>query len=97
MFSFQDALKKGAHFVMFFAPWCGHCKRLAPIWDKLAEDYIKDEKDVVIGKVDCTKETSLCSCKSFLPHNFFRNYQNYDLVTQQCFLSKLNNVADRAL
>ena len=65
MFSFQDALKKGAHFVMFFAPWCGHCKRLAPIWDKLAEDYIKDEKDVVIGKVDCTKETSLCSCKSF--------------------------------
>jgi len=58
---FEDALKKGAHFVMFFAPWCGHCKRLAPIWDKLAEDYIKDEKDVVIGKVDCTKETSLCS------------------------------------
>jgi len=58
---FEDALKKGAHFVMFFAPWCGHCKRLAPIWDKLAEDYIKDEKDVVIGMVDCTKETSLCS------------------------------------
>jgi len=58
---FEDALKKGAHFVMFFAPWCGHCKRLAPIWDKLAEDYIKDKKDVVIGKVDCTKETSLCS------------------------------------
>jgi len=71
---FEDALKKGAHFVMFFAPWCGHCKRMAPIWDKLAEDYIKDKKDVVIGKVDCTKETSLCSYVTGYPTlKFFKD------------------------
>jgi len=37
--------------VEFYAPWCGHCKRLAPIWDELATVFKPDE-GVVIAKVD---------------------------------------------
>jgi len=39
--------------VEFYAPWCGHCKQLAPIYDQLAENF-KSKSDVVVAKMDST-------------------------------------------
>ena len=37
----------------FYAPWCGHCKKLAPILDEVATSF-KNDVGVVIAKIDAT-------------------------------------------
>ncbi|KAH1081733.1 hypothetical protein J1N35_021494 [Gossypium stocksii] len=44
--------------VEFFAPWCGHCKRLAPEWKRAANNL---KGKVKLGHVDCDSEKSLMS------------------------------------
>ncbi|CAL9765927.1 unnamed protein product [Musa acuminata subsp. burmannicoides] len=46
--------------VEFYAPWCGHCKKLAPEYEKLGSSF-KKAKSVLIGKVDCDEHKGLCS------------------------------------
>ena len=40
-------------FIKFFAPWCGHCQRLAPTWSEFNRLH-SDELNV--GLVDCTSD-----------------------------------------
>ena len=47
-------------FVKFFAPWCGHCKKMAPDWVLLADMHANSEK-YEIAEVDCTENQELCS------------------------------------
>jgi protein disulfide-isomerase A1 len=44
-------------FVEFYAPWCGHCKKLTPIWEELGTAF-KSTSTVVIGKMDATTNTA---------------------------------------
>ncbi|EDV91834.1 thioredoxin domain-containing protein 5 homolog [Drosophila grimshawi] len=59
--TFDEVIGAGNVFVKFFAPWCGHCKRLHPLWEQLAEIMNIDEPKVKIAKVDCTKHQTLCA------------------------------------
>jgi protein disulfide-isomerase A1 len=53
--SFNDIVLDNTKDVLFefYAPWCGHCKSLAPIYEKLGEAF-SSIPSVVIAKIDAT-------------------------------------------
>jgi len=46
--------------VEFYAPWCGHCKKLAPDYEKIASSF-EGESEVVIAKLDADDHKSVAS------------------------------------
>jgi len=88
--NFNSELSQGSHFVMFYAPWCGHCKRLHPIWIQLAEKY-NEEQDrdfVTIGKVDCTVDTDLCSEQEVTGYPTLKLFNNGDFANSLRYRGK---------
>lgn len=55
--NFSNEIKNGGVFVKFFAPWCGHCKKLAPTWAQLAEQM---KNQLSIAEVNCEDHGTLC-------------------------------------
>jgi len=61
----QGLLEKGPLFVKFFAPWCGHCKAMAPTWVQLADLAAQEGKTTQVGELDCTTEAGKPLCGQF--------------------------------
>lgn len=61
----RKSLRMCCAVIQVYAPWCGHCKKLDPIYKKLAKRF-KKVNTVVIAKMDGTEnEHPLIDAKGF--------------------------------
>ncbi|CAG9766876.1 unnamed protein product [Ceutorhynchus assimilis] len=97
--NFKPVLKKKKHvLVMFYAPWCGHCKKSKPEFTEAAAEF-KENSRVEFGAVDCTIETSVCSAfevKGYPTFKYF-SYYNKEILpynggrTKEDFIQYMSN------
>ncbi|ESO94095.1 hypothetical protein LOTGIDRAFT_145171 [Lottia gigantea] len=96
---FDETIKLGNYFVKFYAPWCGHCKRLAPVWDDLARSF-EFVEDVTIAKIDCTQHGSVCSSNAIRGYPtliFFSNGKEVEKYSGGRDHENLKNFVDKML
>ncbi|KAF9966584.1 hypothetical protein BGZ70_001893 [Mortierella alpina] len=56
--TYESSLKNGQPWLVeYYAPWCGHCKALAPVYEELAKAL---KNKVNVAKVDCPANELVC-------------------------------------
>uniref|UniRef100_A0A4W3K922 Protein disulfide-isomerase A5 n=1 Tax=Callorhinchus milii TaxID=7868 RepID=A0A4W3K922_CALMI len=81
---FKEFLKKKKHaLVMFYAPWCPHCKNAVPYFTAAAEHF-KEERKIAYAAVDCTRgqNNELCKVEGVEGYPTI-SYYNYGKFTEK--------------
>ncbi|BFZ19533.1 hypothetical protein BsWGS_22572 [Bradybaena similaris] len=61
---FLELRSQGMWLVEFYAPWCGYCKKLEPIYQEVARVLQQNESPVQVAKLDCTKYSAVANAFS---------------------------------
>ncbi len=49
----DEETKKGKQLVLFYADWCGHCKKIKPVWDEASDEINDKDKNKKMIKINC--------------------------------------------
>ncbi|XP_069587088.1 protein disulfide-isomerase TMX3 [Ranitomeya imitator] len=59
--TFKETREEDVWLVDFYAPWCGHCKKLEPVWNEVGIEMRSSGSPVRVGKMDATVHSSIAS------------------------------------
>uniref|UniRef100_A0A8C5HWY4 protein disulfide-isomerase n=1 Tax=Gouania willdenowi TaxID=441366 RepID=A0A8C5HWY4_GOUWI len=59
--TFKDTRVNDVWLVDFYAPWCGYCKKLEPIWNDVGLELKSSGSPVRVGKMDATAYSGMAS------------------------------------
>ena len=94
--NFDETIKEGVVMVDFWAPWCGPCRMIAPVIDKLAGEYAGKAK---ICKVNTYQQQELASkfgIRSIPTIYIYKNGEQLDemigAATEAAFKDKIDKL-----
>uniref|UniRef100_A0A8C1MDH5 protein disulfide-isomerase n=1 Tax=Cyprinus carpio TaxID=7962 RepID=A0A8C1MDH5_CYPCA len=58
---FKDSRMDDVWLVDFYAPWCGYCKKLEPVWQEVGAELSRSGSPVRVGKMDATAYSGMAS------------------------------------
>lgn len=83
-------------FVKFFATWCGPCKMMTPVLDKIYEDFDGQVKFLEVDVDNCENLSNDYFVSSVPTFIIFKNGEEFDRISGACTYTQMESFVKNA-